>query len=100
MNSIYVDPLMNHGWRLGPSCHLFTDPGNLDALHAFALRVGLKRIWFQDHRRMPHYDLTASRRAVAVRLGAKELSRRETVAVMDSWSPRKPILNDDSFPTQ
>lgn len=75
------------------------NPGNLDALHAFALRIGLKRIWFQDHRRMPHYDLTATRRAFAVWLGAKELSRRETVAVMDSWSPRKPILNDDSFPT-
>jgi len=91
MSEIYVDPLMDHGWRLGPSCHLFADPGNMDALHAFALRVGLQRRWFQDHWRMPHYDLTASRRAVAVRLGAKELSRRETVSVMDSWRPRNPV---------
>jgi hypothetical protein len=31
--AVYVDSLMDHGWRLGPSCHLFTDPGNEDALH-------------------------------------------------------------------
>lgn len=73
---IYVDALCDYGWRLGPSCHMTAD--TLDELHAFAKRIGLRREWFQD-KRLPHYDLTASRRAVAVNLGAVELGRREWV---------------------
>lgn len=58
------------------SCHLTTD-GPLAELHAFARRVGLRREWFQDHHLAPHYDLTAARRSLAVRLGAVEVSARE-----------------------
>jgi hypothetical protein len=39
----------------------------LDDLHEFAQAIGLKREWFQDHPRHPHYDLTtirAVRRAI------------------------------------
>lgn len=68
--SIYVDPLIDHGWRLGPSCHMFAS--SLDELHAFAARLGLKRVWYQEER-VPHYDLTARVRARAVLLGAIEL---------------------------
>ena len=73
---VYVDPLCNHGWRLGPSCHLFAD--TVDELHDFARRIGMRRSWFQGGR-LPHYDLTASRRARAVECGAIELSRQEAV---------------------
>ena len=52
------------------SCHLTAD--TLEELHAFALRIGMRRSWFQEHRICPHYDLTPSRRVVAVRLGAIE----------------------------
>lgn len=77
--AVYVDALQVHhnAWgcfRKG-SCHLWAD--TLDELHEFALRVGMKRAWFQDHRLLPHYDLTPSRRAVAVRLGAVEKSLRQ-----------------------
>lgn len=51
------------------SCHLTTD-GPIDALHAFARKLGMKRSWFQDHPLAPHYDLTASKRAMALELGA------------------------------
>lgn len=50
------------------SCHLTTD-GQLDELHAFAARIGLRRGWFQVHG-TPHYDLTPARRAKALALGA------------------------------
>lgn len=53
--AIYVDQLRNWGWRLGPSCHLFTDGPN-EELHAFAARLGLKRAWFQKSTSGPHYD--------------------------------------------
>ena len=74
--AVYVDPLCNHGWRLGPSCHLFAD--TLMELHEFAAKIGMKRAWFQDER-LPHYDLTRSRRAAAVRAGVVELGRRDAV---------------------
>lgn len=74
---VYVDALLNHGWRLGPSCHLFAD--NETELHIFARKIGMRRAWFQN-KRTPHYDLTKKRRAVAVSLGAQELDRKATVA--------------------
>ena len=76
--SIFVDPLVNYGWRLGPSCHMTTD-GELDELHAFAGKIGMKRSWFQPWPKssVDHYDLTATRRADAVKLGAIELTRLE-----------------------
>lgn len=77
---IYVDALINWGWRLGPSCHLVAD--SLEELHAFAARLGMRRSWFQDDPKLPHYDLTVKRRARAVELGAVELDRREMVAKM------------------
>lgn len=74
---IMVDELIRwpNAWgqfRSG-SCHLTTD-GPLEDLHAFAARIGMKRSWSQDHKLMPHYDLTPARRAAAVALGAAEVS--------------------------
>jgi len=60
---------------------MFTD-GDLAELHAMALRIGMKRSWFQDHSSLPHYDLTASRRAAALAAGAIGVDRRETVQIM------------------
>ena len=78
--SVYVDPLMNHGWKLGPSCHLYAD--RLRELHEFAASIGLKRVWFQEHPRLPHYDLTAGKRAQAVAKGAREVGREHVVEQM------------------
>lgn len=52
----------------------------LAELHAMAQRIGMKREWFQDHRVMPHYDLTPAKRALAVEFGAVEQNRAEAVA--------------------
>lgn len=71
------------------SCHLTTDEG-LDALHAFAARIGMRRAWFQDHPIAPHYDLTAARRNAALELGAvfvpaKEQARARSRVRRDGW---------------
>lgn len=79
--SFYVDALLPALWRYRKSCHLFTD-GDLEALHAFAASLGLRRSWFQNHSRLPHYDLTASKRALAICMGAVEANRRKVVACM------------------
>jgi hypothetical protein len=77
--SAYVDPLINYGWKLGPSCHLTAD--TLDELHTIAKKIGMKRSWFQiSASEMPHYDLVRSRRIAAIKNGAIELSIREAGA--------------------
>lgn len=73
----YVDPLIDYGWKLGPSCHLTAD--TLDELHELAAKIGMKRSWFQlsAGKEIPHYDLVASRRKLAVKYGAIEITRNE-----------------------
>lgn len=58
------------------SCHLTTD-GPIEELHAFAVRIGMKRSWFQEHPLMPHYDLTPARRVAALRAGAVFVDARD-----------------------
>ena len=78
---VYVDKLFStrafrsNRWRHSQACHLFAD--TVEELHRFAQRIGLKRSWFQDNPRFPHYDLTAGKRSQAVRSGAKEVVLRE-----------------------
>jgi hypothetical protein len=85
---VYVDPLYNYGgsaaFKWKNSCHMFADTEW--ELHVFAIRIGLKRSWFQDRRRgprrFPHYDLNASRRRAAVKCGAIQLELRQA---RDKW---------------
>lgn len=75
--AVYVDPLMWHGWRMYgrqiKSCHLFTD-GEMEELHLFAQKIGLKRSWFHDKPgSVSHYDLTERSRRIAVAHGAVQL---------------------------
>ncbi len=76
---VYVDELLVRGqWRYGASCHLLPegpDAQSLAALHAFAKRLGMRASWFQN-KRWPHYDLTGSKRAAAIAMGAVSISTR------------------------
>jgi hypothetical protein len=81
--AVYVDRLRDWGWELGPSCHMVADT-NLE-LHEMALKIGLKRRHFQARLSGPHYDLTARRRALAVRYGAVELTGRALMEILRAW---------------
>jgi hypothetical protein len=50
-----------------------------EELHAFAESLGLKREWFQNHGRIPHYDVTDTKRAEAITAGALPISSKELV---------------------
>ena len=69
--------------RWKQSCHLFdyTDGEFIEspALHEFAAAIGLKRSWFQGRPSFPHYDLTATKRAEAVKAGAKEVKLKDVL---------------------
>ena len=56
-------------------CHMFAD--SLEELHVMANTIGLRRRWFQEHPRLPHYDLVPSKRALAIRYGALAVTRRQ-----------------------
>ena len=75
---VYVDSERNEFRRM-VMCHMIAD--TLDELHAMADRIGMRREWFQPYSH-PHYDLSLTKRAEAVKAGAVELGRREFVAVM------------------
>ena len=80
--TVYVDELRRYApgggrtFRAG-SAHLTAD--TLVELHAFAERIGLRRAWFQGPpgHRVPHYDLTTSRHAAALRAGAVFVPSKE-----------------------
>ena len=78
--SVYVDDMFpcktNKNWRYNEACHLFADSD--EELHEFAVdKLRLKRSWFQNHPRMPHYDLTRSKRLLAVSNGVIEASNKQ-----------------------
>lgn len=47
-----------------------------------AARLGLKREWFQQNSRLPHYDLVPSKRALALKYGAAVKTRKQLVEDM------------------
>lgn len=85
--SVYVGPLFatqpyytsqNHRWPAQHACHMTAD--SLEELHAMATKLGMRRAWFQNKPRHPHYDLVASKRRMALAYGAKELTLEQEVA--------------------
>lgn len=82
--AIYVDDLVTWGgdnapycFRNKPSCHMYAD--DLEELHKMAIKIGLKKEWFQNHPHLKHYDLTPSKRELAIKHGAISHDRREAV---------------------
>lgn len=84
--SVYVDTARNKFKRM-VMCHLMAD--TLEELHEFAARLGMKRAWYQPVS-TPHYDLSLSRRALALKLGAVEIDERKVVEIIRKY--RQPEL--------
>ena len=81
---ILVDSIRSY--PSGRWCHMVTD-SSLEELHDFARRLGLRRETFQEHGRLPHYDLRPETRERALAMGAeavgsKELFRRGREAIL------------------
>ena len=85
--AVYVDELINNGWRLGHNCHLIAD--SIAELKEFAItHCKMRESWFQP-RSTPHFDLVSSRRTLAVRAGAIELTRTDFVAKIRELRERR-----------
>ncbi len=79
--SVYVDDPLPIGGRYDNFCHLWADS---DAeLHAIALCLHLPRTWLQISRGrfgdFKAYDVSPSKRALALRYGAEYMPLREWI---------------------
>jgi hypothetical protein len=96
--AIYVDAIWEHGktakMPYPRSCHMMAD--SRAELLAFAARLGLQARWLHKD----HFDITAPKRVLAVRLGALEMPGggagegvREKVAflrrIREQWAAEK-----------
>ncbi len=82
--TVYVDDMykyeMGRFGRLKMS-HLIADTD--EELHALVDKIGVARRWFQGPpRHDPHYDIALSKRALAVKHGAVEVTLRELSAMV------------------
>lgn len=82
--TVYVDNMQAKYMRMKMS-HMMAD--TLEELHDMADKIGLKREWFQDHKRHPHYDVSISRRKLAVQHGAQEVTPIELVKLTRKKRP-------------
>lgn len=71
---VYVDEAI-HPWRGKLWAHLIAD--ELQELHDFAAKLGLKRKWLQKHRVQLHYDITEAKRKEAIAKGATPITTEE-----------------------
>jgi hypothetical protein len=79
---IYVDEVFNWPGNIAPAgykhrrhwCHMWCDPGDEKILHAIARKIGLREEWFQHNPILDHYDLTPSKRELALHEGVQETS--------------------------
>ncbi len=72
---VYVDT-MRARFRRMVMCHMVADTEA--ELHEMADKIGVNRKWYQGN----HYDICLSKRAAALRQGAKEIGRRELVELI------------------
>jgi hypothetical protein len=97
--AVYVDPEFRcgrrPGWKWPTSSHMYAD--SPEELHAFALKIGLRRTWASDYTQpgslVLHYDLNATRRAAALAGGAVETDRRHILQFKRSLQARKDELD-------
>lgn len=73
--AVYVDDMRARFGRM-VMCHMIAD--TREDLHAMADRIGVARRWFQGD----HYDICLSKRALAVRYGAMEITQRQAVQIL------------------
>ena len=70
--AVYVDRLRHvaqtRNYPFTTACHMYAD--TQVELYDMAEAIGLRERWFQDHRRLPHFDVTGTKRAMAVDEGA------------------------------
>jgi hypothetical protein len=75
---IYIDDF-NCPFRGMIMCHMIAD--SVEELHEMADKIGVQRKYFQS-KSYPHYDIALSKKKIAVEHGAKAISCKELVLII------------------
>jgi hypothetical protein len=73
---------------------MFSDSLDASELHEMAVKIGMRRSWFQHKPERPehdHYDVTKSRQALAVKAGAVEVSLERAAEI---WAAKRGQLQE------
>ena len=74
--SVFVDkPIWSYG-RM-KMCHMIAD--SEEELHTMADIIGVERKHYQSEARYPHYDISKSKRELAIQNGAIEITSKELI---------------------
>lgn len=95
---ILIDGISTHeapGLRYKNWSHMVSTRGE-DELHEFAARLGLRRDWAQLRPKASaaHYDIVPTKRAMALKLGAVEVTGRDLVRLNYDGLTRRGIRGD------
>ncbi len=84
MAKIIFDTPISIPGKKGKWSHLVAS--DLETLHAFAEKIGLKKCWFQNKRNknQPHYDLRESLVPTAIMHGAVQVQRKELFLFLEA----------------
>lgn len=63
---------------------------SVDELHAMADQLGLRRSWFQNGS-FAHYDIVPTKRAIALKLGAREAPARAILFLNYDYANRRKV---------
>lgn len=90
--SVYVDaPIWPY--RNMMMCHMIAD--TTEELLQMADKIGVQRKWIQHtgtHRE--HFDISKSKRVLAVKAGAKEIDKYELVSILKSKKQASELLKE------
>lgn len=86
--TVYMDQLKPQGMKLYgkhvESCHLMAD--SVQELQEFARRIFLKDNWLQArHGQTPHYDITRSKRLLALEAGAVDATDNDFLRLVHHY---------------
>jgi len=84
MGKILFDTPMLYPPKKGKWSHLVAS--DIETLHAFAAKIGLKKHWFQNKKgkNQPHYDLHESFVEIAKKHGAVQVQRKEVFLFLEA----------------
>ena len=79
--TVYVDDMLASYGRM-KMCHMIADTE--EELHAMADKIGVHRKWYQGppKTRHMHYDIALSKRELAIKNGAVEITQKQTVCIL------------------
>lgn len=73
---IYVD---NYNFKYVRMIMNYMIADSVEELHEMADKIGIKRKWFQNHKKYPHYDICLAKKKLAIKYEAEEISTRELI---------------------